>query len=252
MRFILGTAVVAVALTSAVAMANEPATTPSASDACVACHATETAAWQGSAHAKAQVSCETCHGPLVPDHPAKPGSMKIEVESSGCRTCHASTYEQWKSSPHAKMGVQCIACHLSHSQTARLTDESLCGSCHRQILTEAAHGAHAQAHIGCVNCHASSPDGKQAPNHTFTVVSDNCVSCHGKTIHEFAAQAASTSQEAQVQQTLSVRLQQCEETNRTLVPLMAVNLGLGLGVGGLAGAVVVLGVLYLRERRARG
>ena len=233
-----------------IAAADGLANRPALSDACVSCHTNETAAWQASPHAKAQIGCETCHGPLVADHPAKKGSMKLEVESTGCRSCHSATYDQWKSSPHAGMGVQCIGCHLSHSQKARLTDATLCGSCHGQVLTEAAHGAHNAAKIGCVDCHASSPDGKSAPSHTFTVVADNCVTCHGKTIHQFVAQT-SDKQKPDVERALSIKVQELEESNRSMMPLMAINLGLGLGVGGLGGVVFMLAVMYIRERRAQ-
>jgi len=234
----------------AAASADGLAAGPAASEACATCHSQEMATWQASTHAKAQVGCETCHGPLAADHPARKGSMKLEVESTGCRACHSTTYDQWKSSPHAAMGVQCIGCHLSHSQKARLTDVSLCGSCHRNVLTEAGHGAHEKAKISCVDCHASSPDGKSAPSHTFTVVADNCVACHGKTIHEFVAQA-STSQKPDVEKALALKVQELEEANRSMMPLMAVNLGLGLGVGGLGGVVFMLAIMYFRERRVR-
>lgn len=234
---------------SGVAGAEGIASPPALSEACTSCHSQENEAWRVSPHAKSGIGCETCHGALSADHPARKGSMKLEVESSGCKSCHSGTYDQWKSSPHASLGVQCIGCHLSHSQTARLTDQALCGSCHGRVLTEAAHGAHDAAKISCVDCHASSPDGKSAPSHTFTVVADNCVGCHGKTIHEFVAQASNT-QKPDVEKALSSRVQELEEANRQMVPLMAVYLGLGVGVGLLGGVVLMLAVMYFRERRA--
>jgi formate-dependent nitrite reductase cytochrome c552 subunit len=231
-------------------LADGSGTPPGVSDVCAACHGAEHVAFDASTHAKVGVSCETCHGPMVADHPARKGSMKLEVESTGCRICHTNTYTQWLDSPHAKKGVQCIGCHLSHSQTARLTDEALCGSCHRDVLTEAAHGAHEKAGIGCVKCHASAASSGVAPNHSFTVVADNCVSCHGQSIHQFVVQA-STVQKPSAEQQLKTALAQCEASNQEMVPLMAINLGLGLGVGGLGGVVAMLLVFYVRERRAR-
>ncbi len=234
----------------AVALADQAAAAPGATSVCTACHSAESTAFGASTHAKVGVSCETCHGPMVADHPARAGSMKLEVESTGCKSCHSTTYAQWSDSPHAKKGVQCIGCHLVHSQTARLTDEALCGSCHASVLTEAAHGAHEKAGISCVKCHASAASESVAPNHSFTVVADNCVGCHGQTIHQFVVQASSV-QKPSVEQQLKTELAQCEDSNQAMVPLMAINLGLGLGVGGLGGVVAMLLVFYLRERRAR-
>lgn len=231
--------------------AGSPSTLPGAGEVCASCHASETAAWQASPHAKANVACETCHGPLTADHPATKGSMKLEVESAGCQGCHSSTFAQWKASPHALKGVQCIGCHLSHSQTARLTDAALCGSCHGQVLSEAAHGAHAAAGLSCVTCHASSPGANQAPNHNFTVAADNCINCHGQTIHQFVVQVASGPDKVAGAQAVSDQLRLCEETNKSTIPLMLMNLGIGIGIGGLVGVVAVLGTIYVRERRTR-
>ena len=74
--------------------AESPTTLPGAGEACASCHASETVAWEASPHAKAKVPCETCHGPLTADHPAKKGSMKLEVESAGCQGCHSGTFAQ--------------------------------------------------------------------------------------------------------------------------------------------------------------
>ncbi len=231
--------------------AESSTTLPNAGEACASCHATETVAWQASPHAKAQVACETCHGPFTADHPAKKGSMKLEVESAGCQSCHSNTFAQWKASPHALKGVQCIGCHLSHSQKARLTDSTLCGSCHAQVLSEAAHGAHAKAGLSCIICHASAPGANLAPNHNFVVAADNCINCHGKTIHQFVVQSVSVTDQAVAVQAITDQLRQCEETNNSTIPLMLMNLGLGLGIGGLAGVVAVLGTIFVRERRTK-
>lgn len=245
---------------------------PPAGQVCTSCHATETRAWENSRHARAGVACEACHGPYAAEHPRKKGVMKIEIESPGCRDCHFATYEQWKSSPHAKTGVQCIACHLSHSQQFRLTDGALCVSCHRHVLQESSHAAHENAGLTCVECHASSvsTDATELtpPSHTFTVVAVNCLSCHEQSIRDFVAQAKSglqgvssaqpltikarnNLQNMSAAQTLASRLEACEDTNRWLLPMTVVNLGLGLGVGGLLGVIFMLVFGHIAQRRAR-
>lgn len=231
----------------ATASAMPPADAPKGAEACASCHAAETTAWQNSFHAKANVSCEACHGAFVPQHVEKKGLMKLDIESASCKTCHAATYDQWKASPHGKWGVQCIGCHLSHSQQFRLTDVSLCGSCHRQVAQDQSHTAHKAAGISCVQCHVSSPDANTVPPHSFTVVAENCVGCHGKSIHEFVSQAKMAPPTPE--KVLTAKLEVCEDANKSLLPMTVVNLGLGLGVGGLAGIVFMLVISYVRERR---
>jgi hypothetical protein len=233
------------------ALADSPVAPADQVIACATCHAAETAAWQASTHAKAGIARETCHGPLSADHPAKPGSMKLVVDSTGAQSCHSVTYDQWKTSPHALKGVQCIGCHLAHSQTARLTDQNLCGACHGQVVTEASHGAHAKAGLTCVTCHAASPEASQAPNHSFMVSTNNCINCHATTIHTVVAQTAVQTDQAALVQPSAVLLKQIGAASQPSLPFMAVNFGVGLGFGGLAGVAAMAGFMAIRERRAK-
>lgn len=223
---------------------------------CAPCHLTELKAWENSPHAQTGISCDACHGPYVPEHRERRGTMIMDIESSSCKECHTETYKQWKSSPHAKAGVQCIGCHLSHSQKFRLTDEELCGSCHRQVLQELSHTAHKEAGITCTKCHASTvssgnPGNTNPPKHTFTAVAEVCVGCHGKTIHEFVAQAKNKPQKPSSEQVLLANLEACEQMYKSVMPMKVVNLGVGTGIGGLAGVIFMLAFSYIRERRGK-
>jgi hypothetical protein len=238
---------VLILLAPTTAQANPPEGTSQGPEVCATCHADETKAWQSSTHSKGGVTCETCHGPFVAEHPQQKGLMKLDIESATCQSCHTVTYAQWKASPHGKYGVQCIGCHLVHSQQFRLTDVQLCGSCHKQVAEDQAHTAHRTAGISCVQCHVSSPDPNLTPSHTFTAVAENCVTCHGKTIHEINSQAKAAPLQQTAEQDLAAQLDVCQQTNKALLPMTAVNLGLGMGAGGLGGVILMLGLTYIRD-----
>jgi len=236
---------------------------------CLRCHSTEFDPVAGTYRHKG-VTCEACHGSYVEDHP-KNGVMLLDNGSSICSDCHIETYEQWLDSPHAQVGVQCIGCHLPHSQDFRLTDEALCGACHRYELEDFAHTVH-NGDITCTDCHLSrttpeegsalasaslSIGGNSAPSHLFTAVSSQaCVDCHGESTHDQVLENVSTqtTEDAQVSTTinrgpeLEVQLESVRQANRSLKVMTAINLGLGLGIGGILGVVFMLVVSWADRR----
>lgn len=246
----------------ATALADPPGTGNAQAEPCAACHGPETQAWQASPHAKDKINCEACHGPYKADHPQK-SAMLLDVEANTCKACHVETTSEWKSSHHARVGVQCIGCHLSHSQKFRLTDIALCGSCHRSTMEDFTHTAHKEAGVICADCHLSSrtshvtttPAGQvTAPSHTFTVASEACVGCHGQTIHELTiANPVTNAQKlalAEQVPALNAKIQTLEEDNKRLQSVAVINLGVGLGVGGMLGIILMLAFAYI-ERRSR-
>jgi len=236
---------------------------------CLRCHSTEFDPIAGTFMHKG-VTCEACHGSYVEDHP-KNGVMLLDSDSSVCSDCHIETYNQWLDSPHAQVGVQCIGCHLPHSQDFRLTDEALCGACHRYELEDFAHTVH-NGDITCTDCHLSraTPDeasamasadvsigGNSAPSHRFTAVSSQaCVDCHGDSTHDQALDNVSTQTTPITQLSttinrtpeLEVQLESVRQANRSLKVITAINLCLGLGIGGILGVVFMLVVSWADRR----
>ena len=199
--------------------------------------------------------------------------MELDVDSSICQDCHADTYEQWQTSTHAGAGVQCIGCHLSHSQEFRLTDEALCSSCHQDQLESFSHTAHGYTDISCVDCHLASPppnqlfslvsDGRPAknlaaPKHDFATVSaHNCMVCHDvMTVHEKPQQInvtydAKLQEQADLISNLSAKVKSAEETSQSLQKLSVIFLGLGMWIGAVLGAILVVIIGYIRQERAK-
>jgi hypothetical protein len=147
----LAVAVVAVALGAAPARARQQAPRSQ----CVECHSrlSETsgaghgfAAWRGSRHAAAGVTCEACHGgdPAATDARAAHQGVTRSSESTSrvyftripntCGRCHAAEAAYFRSSIHyARLesdgrGPNCVTCHGSMA-TSVLTPERLLGTC---------------------------------------------------------------------------------------------------------------------------
>lgn len=252
--------------------------TTSGTDQCGDCHETETIAWQNSPHANAAANgdiaatCEGCHGPYVEDHPDA-GYMQLTVDSSSCQDCHASTFAQWEDTTHAQAGVQCIGCHMSHSQEVRLSDDAQCGACHRDRQADFVYTAHGLADVACTDCHVSpaipqanvsfigtlEKTAAAAPDHDFIHVSQqNCINCHTEEAHnglppndaDHVAQAKLVAMAESVP-ALTDRLEQVEQTNRSLAIVTPVALGIGLGLGGVLGIVFMLLIGYVQQRRTQ-
>jgi hypothetical protein len=232
---------------------------------CLACHTTHFDPGEGS-YSHAGVTCEACHGPFVQGHPQN-GVMNLQVDASVCRDCHSNTYQEWHETAHAGAEVQCISCHVPHTQETRLDNSALCESCHRE---EAEHKVHHDAGVHCADCHlpsASVPDttgdirvmaGGTAPSHSFELAVESCANCHAQSIHENVLNV--TSREigsAQVSlmteraKGLARELEDAKRTNRNLQATSVVSLGLGLGTGGVLGAICVLIVGFIVQGRSR-
>jgi len=155
---------------------------------CLQCHTTGFNA-QSGAYSEEGVSCEACHGPFQPNHPAQP--MPIKPDADLCSTCHKSTTDEWHASKHSAAGVQCQACHNPHSQTPKADSiTALCTNCHKERGDSFTHSTHANAGLECSNCHmytsprTDDPIGGLVPTgHTFSVGSDACIGCHQEKIH---------------------------------------------------------------------
>jgi predicted CXXCH cytochrome family protein len=155
---------------------------------CLQCHTTGFSSQDGT-FAEEGVTCESCHGPFQPNHPAEP--MAIQPDANLCSTCHKQTTDEWRASIHSGAGVQCQACHNPHSQTPMADSiTALCTNCHKQRGDSFTHSTHSNAGLECSNCHMYTPPrtddpiGGLAPTgHTFSVGSEACIGCHQETVH---------------------------------------------------------------------
>jgi hypothetical protein len=213
---------------------------------CLECHTTGYNEDTGS-YAEEGVSCESCHGPFQPNHPAQP--MPITPNEELCGTCHKSTTDEWMASPHREPNVTCQACHNPHSQTPKANSVTeLCGNCHKERGDSFTHGTHAEAGLECSNCHmytAPRTDdaimGLVPTGHTFTVGSEACIGCHQDTVHtrdEILKLSGEVEQLTNVDtETLEQKVtQQGEEISR-LESQSTVRLYVGLAQGAIVGLI---------------
>lgn len=155
---------------------------------CLQCHTTGFDPQSGE-YSEEGVSCEACHGPFQPAHPAQP--MSVTPDAELCSTCHETTTDEWHASVHGQEGIDCQSCHNPHSQTPMadsVTD--LCTNCHKERGDSFTHGTHANAGLECSNCHMYTSPRTEDPimglvptGHTFSVGSDACIGCHQDTVH---------------------------------------------------------------------
>ena len=225
-----------VTLIIASAQAEVPPPVQSSSD-CAACHTEFQMTWQDSAHGKAGtdpifvedwtaqgkpgaclvchttgydpatatykeagVTCESCHGPALPDHPKTP--MPVDRSTDLCGRCHSDTrfgWQDWKVSTHYQRGMDCATCHDPHSaalkkvagpRTSEKSDDvsQLCITCHKESSMDFSYTAHAQKDISCVDCHVKHLENTDrtahsVPDHSFNASLDSCNTCHAEQMH---------------------------------------------------------------------
>jgi predicted CXXCH cytochrome family protein len=81
---------------------------------CFACHTTGYDKASGRFQL-AGVTCEACHGPLLPNHPEQ--LMKVPVTPERCGECHTAALTDWQTGLHGQPDQSCIDCHQLHSWT---------------------------------------------------------------------------------------------------------------------------------------
>ena len=220
MKSILAIALLACATTVFVAAAQAPAqkAPPAAppavvaagyvgDDTCVACHDNKDKQLRTTLHGKAQnvrtpsakanQSCETCHGPGK-EH-AESGdktkirafaSMKPRDVSEVCVSCHnRSTHAQWKGSMHDARNLTCITCHSVHNpkaERAQLKAASVtetCVTCHKTEVAKLQRFGHMPVREGkleCTSCHNPHGSTNVRMLKVGNWVNETCVSCHAE------------------------------------------------------------------------
>jgi hydroxylamine dehydrogenase len=141
-----------------------------AQEPCIPCHTEKTPAavaqWEGSAHAKAKIGCEKCHGT---DHD-KIVKGEAKVDMKVCGPCHEKAYREHRASRHG-IGLQ-----TGWGCTRNLPNQKpgSCRFCHEEGDEMPKADAHCarflkqsseMAEIGCNYCHS---------------VGQSCDSCHSK------------------------------------------------------------------------
>ncbi len=135
---------------------------------CIPCHREKTPAavrqWEASAHARAKIGCEKCHGT---DHD-KMLKGEAKVTMTACSPCHQKAYDTHRNSRHG-MGL-----HSGWGCTRNLPNRnpSECAFCHEAGSTipksevqcaRFLKQSNEMAEIGCNYCHS---------------VENSCASCH--------------------------------------------------------------------------
>lgn len=155
---------------------------------CIPCHREKTPAavhqWEASAHFRAKVGCEKCHGS---DHDKiVKGEARIDMKI--CGPCHEKAYKQHKASRHG-MGL-----HSGWGCTRNLTgrDPGECRFCHEEGSATPLSGVQCarflkqsseMGEIGCNYCHnveSSCASCHTNHNTSLAIVRDpnSCAKCH--------------------------------------------------------------------------
>jgi predicted CXXCH cytochrome family protein len=233
--------------------------------ACLSCHTTEFDAETGT-FGHEGVTCQACHGTYQAGHEVGGASVMIDSDSCICEDCHTETEHQWEGSPHAAGNIQCISCHDVHSQQLRQSEDTLCQSCHRTQPADTLHATHLPNGVVCTDCHFS-PVQRQEGLELRTVAVDQtianhrlspdtstaCIVCHSSPLESDAAQVQPVVavNEAKWSE-LTLELDETRNANRQLQVIPFVTLGVGLGIGVVMGAIVVLAVGLICQRRGQG
>ena len=145
---------------------------------CKPCHSEITTDFLNHPHAKAALSCDTCHGDSVRHRESGGGADPDRVAAPDqvpalCGTCHdrpvdnatvpASTLlSQYKSSKHGVFVAErskvraphCATCHGEHGLRAARAIQLSCARCHQQLPQACSGELPLQASaVRCANCH---------------------------------------------------------------------------------------------------
>lgn len=225
---------------------------------CLECHTTGYDSSSGT-YSEEGVTCESCHGPFNPRHPAE--NMSITPNADLCATCHKTTTDEWRASVHGQKNLQCQSCHNPHSQTPLApTVTALCTNCHKDRGDSFTHSTHANSGLECSNCHMyTSPRtgnpimGLVPTGHTFAVGSETCIGCHQDTVHTRDELVKLAGHEIAVNEVGAEQLKaQVQEKEQQIAQLQAsanVRLYTGLIQGAIIGLVTGGAAAWVVSRR---
>jgi len=150
---------------------------------CLTCHAGKHANFERSRHAKANVSCVSCHSVHAnkePEHLLKASQPNL------CYQCHADQKAQFSMPFHHKVNegvTSCSDCHDPHGTFNRTNLKStadqnaICTKCHTETRGPFVFEHAAVKAEGCVGCH--TPHGSQnARLLNMPNIATLCTQCH--------------------------------------------------------------------------
>jgi DmsE family decaheme c-type cytochrome len=150
---------------------------------CLKCHAGEHAGYDRSPHAKADLSCVSCHsihGGSDPEHSLNAPQPAL------CFQCHSAVQPQFSLPYHHKVNegvVKCTGCHDPHgampgTQSRNMSGQNaVCAKCHTDKAGPFVHEHPVVKLEGCTSCH--SPHGSQnASLLNVSNVNTLCLQCH--------------------------------------------------------------------------
>jgi len=179
------------------------ATSKEASATCLTCHAGAHPDFERSPHAKAGVSCISCHSVHNSGKaPEAEASLLKEEQPKLCFSCHAETKGSFSQPFHHKVEeglVKCSDCHDVHgtfgNNNIRSTadNNAICTKCHTETRGPFVFEHAAVKSEGCMGCH--TPHGSQnARLLNVPHINQLCNSCHspvsGSTVHGMNAGSA--------------------------------------------------------------
>jgi DmsE family decaheme c-type cytochrome len=159
------------------------ATTQQINSRCLSCHASSHPNFQRSVHAKADVSCTSCHSPHYP----KSEVNLLKAKSPDlCYSCHNDAKADFNRPFHHRVNeglMQCNDCHNVHDSypaATKLTasQDQICLKCHAEKR-----GPFVFEHLpvkteGCTSCHVPHGSNNQRLL-TRGNVNNLCMECHG-------------------------------------------------------------------------
>ncbi|MGB6134597.1 MAG: DmsE family decaheme c-type cytochrome [Acidobacteriaceae bacterium] len=165
-------------------------------DTCLGCHAGTHPNFERSPHAKAGVSCLSCHNVHAPKVPEK---LLVAAQPQLCFQCHADVKPNFDMPFHHPVNegvVKCSDCHDAHgtfgANNLRSTADQnqVCTKCHMETRGPFVFEHAAVRAEGCTGCH--SPHGSQnARMLNMPSINTLCNQCHsrvaGGTVHSMGA-----------------------------------------------------------------
>ncbi|MGH9461713.1 MAG: cytochrome c3 family protein [Vicinamibacteria bacterium] len=152
---------------------------------CLSCHAQSHPRFFSSSHARAGLSCRSCHSVHAGDDiDALWPEGYTTGPSYACTECHASVATEFAFNERHRLeegALECSSCHDPHEPPTRVRlggfKNQQCTQCHVDKLGPFVFEHGASIAEGCTSCHA--PHG--SPNRhmlEFQSVADQCYSCH--------------------------------------------------------------------------
>jgi DmsE family decaheme c-type cytochrome len=167
---------------------------------CLTCHAGAHPNFDRSPHARANVSCTSCHSV----HHSKEEKLLKAAQPTLCFQCHADTKPAFNMPFHHKVNeglITCSDCHdahgtfLANNVKSTADQNAICTKCHTEVRGPFVYEHVAVKAEGCLGCH--TPHGSQnARLLNMPAINPLCNQCHSgvaaSTVHGMSAGSSET------------------------------------------------------------